>query len=62
MIADHGFNTKNVTKNVCVCPKGFNDYECSTAMYKKCFINITEPAFYAGCPEKKDTVYYLYSI
>ena len=31
-------------------------------MYKKCFINITDPAFYAGCPEKPDTPYYLYSV
>jgi hypothetical protein len=54
--------TKNVTKNVCVCPKGFNDFECSTTMYKKCFVNITDPPFYAGCHGKQDTPYYLYSV
>lgn len=54
---------KNVTKNVCVCPKGYGDFQCSTQLYKKCFINITEPAFYKGCSEnKEDTPYYLYSV
>ena len=31
-------------------------------MYKKCFVNITDPAFYAGCPERKDTPQYMYSL
>jgi hypothetical protein len=34
---------------------------CSTETYKKCYINITEPAFYAGCT-KEDSPYYMYSI
>lgn len=54
--------TKEVTNNVCVCPKGFNDYECATTMYRKCFVNITDPPFYAGCPDRPDTVQYLYSV
>ena len=53
--------TRDVTKNVCVCPMGYGDYQCSTELYKKCFINITEPAFYAGC-KHPDTPYYFYSI
>jgi hypothetical protein len=55
-------HTKNVTKSVCICPKGFNDFECSTVMYKKCFVNITDPPFYAGCPDRKDTPQYLFSV
>lgn len=51
-----------MTKNVCVCPKGYGDYQCSTQLYQKCFINITEPAFYKGCEERQDTPYYFYSI
>jgi len=35
---------------------------CATSLYQKCFINITEPAFYQGCREKPDTPYYLYSV
>jgi hypothetical protein len=54
--------TKEVSNNVCVCPKGFNDYECATTMYRKCFVNITDPPFYAGCPDRPDTVQYLYSV
>lgn len=53
---------KNVTKDVCVCPKGYGDYQCSTQFYQKCLINITEPAFYKGCQDRPDTPYYLYSI
>lgn len=52
---------KNVTKKVCVCPKGYGDFRCSTQLYKKCFINITEPAFYKGC-NKPDTPYYFFSV
>lgn len=55
-------HTKTVTKNVCICPKGFNDFECSTVMYKKCFVNVTDPALYQSCPERPDTPYYLYSL
>lgn len=54
--------TKNVTKNVCVCPKGFIDFECATMMYKKCFVNITDPPFYAGCKDRPDTPSYLFSL
>jgi len=42
-------NQKNVTKNVCVCPKGYGDFQCATQLYQKCLVNITEPAFYKGC-------------
>lgn len=24
---------KNVTKSVCVCPKGYGDYQCATQLY-----------------------------
>jgi hypothetical protein len=48
--------------NVCVCPRGFADFECSTSLYKKCFLNITEPAFFKGCSSLPDTPYYLYSV
>ncbi len=62
----HGklFMMRNYLKetNVCVCPQGYTDFECSTPLYKKCFINITEPAFYKQCENQKDTPYYLYSI
>ena len=54
--------TKNVQTNVCVCPKGQSDFECNTAAYKKCYLNITDPAFYKGCEWKEDTPYYLYSV
>jgi hypothetical protein len=58
---EYSCTSKNITKNVCVCPKGYGDFECSTALYTKCFINITEPAFDKGC-KGNDTPYYLYSI
>ena len=38
--------TKNVTKDVCVCPKGFTNFDCANAEYSKCFLNITNPPFY----------------
>lgn len=53
---------RTVTKDVCVCPKGFGDFECSTPVYKKCFLNITEPALYKDCSHLPDTPYYLYSL
>lgn len=28
----------------------------------KCYLNITEPAFYKPCPEKEDSFFYMYSI
>ena len=55
--------TKNVENNVCVCPQGVVDYVCATDLYTKCYINITEPAFYKGCEnEFEDSFYYLYSV
>ena len=54
--------TKNMTRNVCVCPKGYGDYQCGTQLYQKCMVNITEPAFYKGCQGQKDTPYYFYSL
>ena len=54
--------TKNVTKDVCVCPKGFTNYDCANAEYSKCFLNITKPAFYEGCSDLPDSPYSLYSI
>lgn len=62
MGARYKCTTKNVTKNVCVCPRGYGDFQCSTQLYQKCLINITEPAFYQGCSDRQDTPYYLYSI
>jgi hypothetical protein len=53
---------KNVTKSVCVCPKSYGDFQCSTQLYKKCLINITDPAFYKGCSDKNDTPSYFYSV
>lgn len=54
--------TQNVENNVCVCPKGVVDYVCETNMYTRCYINITEPAFWEGCEDKEDSFYYLYSV
>ena len=55
--------TENVENNVCVCPQGAVDYLCATDLYTKCYINITEPAFYKGCEnEFEDSFYYLYSV
>ena len=53
---------RSVAKKVCVCPIGFGDYQCSTQLYRKCFINITEPAFHKGCSERPDTPEYLYTL
>jgi hypothetical protein len=56
-------NVRNVTKDVCICPKGRGDYLCATAGEFKCYINMTEPALYEGCADKfEDSAYYLYSI
>lgn len=54
--------TQNTETNVCVCPKGQSDFECATATYQKCYLNITSPAFYQGCEDREDTPYYLYSV
>ena len=55
--------SKNVENNVCVCPQGVVDYVCATEQYTRCYINITEPAFYKGCEnEFEDSFYYLYSV
>lgn len=45
-----------------MCPKGFGDFQCSTSLYKKCYINVTDPDLSKGCSENKDTPYYLYSV
>ena len=59
----HSCFTKDVETNVCVCPKGQSDFECYTDSYKKCYLNITNPAFYQGCEDKfEDSPYYLYSV
>jgi hypothetical protein len=56
-------NVRNVTKDVCICPKGRGDYLCATAEDFKCYINMTDPALYEGCADKfEDSAYYLYSI
>ena len=39
-------HTKDVENNVCVCPEGKSDFECLTASYQKCYLNITDPMFY----------------
>ena len=31
-------------------------------MYKKCYVNITDPPFYKGFSDKPDSYYYMYSI
>ena len=54
--------TQNVETNVCVCPKGQSDVECAVSAYDKCYLNITNPAFYQGCEDHPDTPYYLYSV
>jgi len=55
--------TQNVENNVCVCPGGRMDVQCATKLYTKCYVNITEPAFFKGCEDKfEDSFYYLYSI
>lgn len=54
--------TQNVENNVCVCPQGVVDYVCETSLYTRCYINITEPAFWEGCEDKEDSFYYLYSV
>lgn len=46
-----------------MCPSGYTDVRCDTELYTKCYINITEPAFYKSCAdEHEDSFYYLYSI
>lgn len=38
---------KNVVKNkVCVCPEGFHGVRCQSQLFKKCFVNITDPPVY----------------
>ena len=54
--------TREVETNVCVCPKGKSDFECLTASYTKCYLNITDPTFYQGCEDREDSPYYLYSV
>ena len=54
--------TREVETNVCVCPKGKSDFECLTASYSKCYLNITDPTFYKGCEDREDSPYYLYSV
>lgn len=51
-----------VTNNVCMCPKGNSDYLCATTDTQKCWVQITDPDFAKGCPEKGDSAYYLYSL
>ena len=53
--------TQNVENNVCMCPTGTVDYLCATELYTRCYINITNPAFYAGCTGE-DSFFYIYSI
>ncbi len=51
----------NFTTNVCYCPQGYYGFQCSTALQKKCYVNITSPTFYKRC-EKEDSPEYMYSI
>jgi len=37
---------QNTERNVCVCPQNMVDFECGTSKPTKCYINITEPAFW----------------
>ena len=53
--------TQNVENNVCVCPTGTVDFLCATELYTRCYINITNPAFYEGCTGE-DSFFYIYSI
>ena len=55
-------NMKDVTNDVCVCPKGYGDFVCATDDFQKCFVQITTPDLAKGCADKEDTPYYLYSI
>ncbi len=41
--------TQNVENNVCVCPGGHMDAVCATETTTRCYINVTNPAFYKGC-------------
>ncbi|CDW82059.1 ef hand family protein [Stylonychia lemnae] len=52
---------QNTVRQVCFCPQGFYDYQCSTQLYRQCFVNITDPPLYKGC-KKEDSPYYLYSV
>lgn len=50
------------TNNVCMCPPGKQDFLCATDTPQKCWVQITDPDFGKGCPEKGDSAYYLYSL
>lgn len=54
--------TQNVENNVCVCPSGAVDYECSNELYTRCYLNVTNPPLYQGCSNNTDSFYYMYSI
>ena len=55
--------TQNVENNVCMCPGGSTDFVCATDLYTRCYLNVTDPPFYAGCEGKfEDSFYYLYSV
>lgn len=55
-------NQQNVTKDVCVCPKGHNGHLCAGLTPVKCYVRITNPDLSIGCSDRPDTAYYLYSI
>jgi hypothetical protein len=51
----------DTVKKVCVCPRGYYGYYCAAAVPTNCYVNVTDPPFYAGC-QKEDSEYYMYSI
>lgn len=53
---------RNVTNDVCICPKGYGDFLCATADYRKCWVQIIDPDLAKGCSDREDTPYYLYSV
>lgn len=53
---------EDVVKQVCVCPYGFYDYQCNSAIPRKCYVNVTYPKFYESCSHLPDTPAYMYSI
>lgn len=54
---------QQVPHQVCHCPAGFVGSRCQFADYRKCYVNMTEPALYAGCQGKfEDSEFYDYTI
>lgn len=53
----------NFTNDACYCPAGYSGYNCGSYSFTRCYVNITEPAFYEGCKGNfSDSFSYDYSI